>query len=106
MKPVRIVWIIRAFKFAILILIVVAAGGQSVMQLWNWLMPELFKLPRVTFWQAFGLLMLARILFGGWGSLGGHGMHGRRMTPEQRERFRRGIRVDCAGRGSAAEKAS
>jgi hypothetical protein len=31
--------------------------------LWNWLMPHLFNLPYITFWQAFGLNMLAGILF-------------------------------------------
>jgi hypothetical protein len=31
--------------------------------LWNWLMPHLFNLPELTFWQAFGLNMLAGILF-------------------------------------------
>ena len=31
--------------------------------LWNWLMPQIFNLPMVTFWQAFGLNMLAGILF-------------------------------------------
>jgi hypothetical protein len=31
--------------------------------LWNWLMPQLFNLPELTFWQAFGLNMLAGILF-------------------------------------------
>jgi hypothetical protein len=31
--------------------------------LWNWLMPYLFNLPIISFWQAFGLNMLAGILF-------------------------------------------
>jgi hypothetical protein len=31
--------------------------------LWNWLMPNLFNLPAITFWQALGLNMLAGILF-------------------------------------------
>ena len=31
--------------------------------LWNWLMPTLFNLPMITFWQALGLNMLAGILF-------------------------------------------
>jgi hypothetical protein len=61
--------------------------------LWNWLMPALFKLPSVTFWQGFGLLMLGRLLFGGWGG-GGYRMWGR-MSPEQRERFRHGMRTRC-----------
>ena len=31
--------------------------------LWNWLMPTIFNLPMITFWQALGLNMLAGILF-------------------------------------------
>jgi hypothetical protein len=35
------------------------------MWLWNWLMPVIFKLPAITFWQAVGLLILSHILFKG-----------------------------------------
>lgn len=40
--------------------------------LWNTTMPEVFKLPAITFWQAVRLLLLAGILFGGlfWRSAG------------------------------------
>ena len=31
--------------------------------LWNWLMPTIFDLPMIIFWQALGLNMLAGILF-------------------------------------------
>ena len=47
-------------------------GGLIVQWLWNWLLPDLFGLRRVTFWEALGLLALCRILFGGFGK-GGHG---------------------------------
>jgi hypothetical protein len=40
--------------------------GYFVMLLWNWLMPMLFKLPLITFWQAVGIIILARLLFGSW----------------------------------------
>lgn len=46
--------------------------GEIVRRLWNWLLPALFGLPAITFWQAIGLLVLARILFGGFGGRGGH----------------------------------
>ena len=94
--------IVKTFEFALLVLIVVAGGGQAVMQLWNWLMPTLFKLPAVTFWQAFGLLMLARVLFGGFRGVPGYGMHWR-MSPEQRERFRRGMQGRHERCGTGAE---
>ena len=38
-------------------------AGFLVVWLWNWLMPVLFRLPVITFWQAWGLLILATILF-------------------------------------------
>lgn len=38
--------------------------GLPLMALWNWLMPMLFGLIKITFWQAIGLNILAGILFG------------------------------------------
>lgn len=37
--------------------------GFVVMWLWNWLMPDIFGLPEITYWQAWGLLVLSHILF-------------------------------------------
>ena len=34
-----------------------------VMWLWNWLMPEIFGLVTITFWQALGLSLLSSFLF-------------------------------------------
>ena len=74
------------------IALVTFVGGQLVMRLWNWLLPPLFDVPEVTFWQAVGLLALSRILFGGMGMGGrGHSKH-EDFTPEERERFRQRIR--------------
>lgn len=39
--------------------------GLVVMWLWNWLLPDLFGITTIGYWQAFGLVILARILFGG-----------------------------------------
>lgn len=36
-----------------------------VMLLWNWLMPIIFGLGTITFWQAFGLMILSSMLFDG-----------------------------------------
>jgi hypothetical protein len=33
------------------------------MHLWNWLMPFLFSLPEITFWQTWGIMALSFILF-------------------------------------------
>jgi hypothetical protein len=38
--------------------------GYFVMQLWNHLIPELFGLQVITFWQGAGLVILCRLLFG------------------------------------------
>jgi len=81
-------------------------GGSLVQWLWNWLMPGLFGLREVTFWQAVGILALSRILFGGIG-LGGHRSRGRwdrHMSSEERERFRQRMRDRCGMGPSGGEK--
>ncbi len=62
----------RIFKFAILVFAGVAlaallglALGLLVMFLWNALMPAIFGLPHIGYWQAVGLFVLAHILFKG-----------------------------------------
>lgn len=82
-------WFLFAPIAIVGIVVVSFIGGTIVQLLWNWLMPELFGLPSLTFWQAFGLLALARILFGGFGR--GCRRHDR-FTPEERERFRQRVR--------------
>ncbi len=59
----------RRFKFlkiAMMVIIIFSLVSGIVMFLWNWLMPELFGLPVITFWKAAGLLLLSKILFGGF----------------------------------------
>jgi hypothetical protein len=68
--------------------IFVFVTGGIVMLLWNWLLPRLFGFPEITLLQGFGLLVLSRILFGGFGGGGGGRDHSKHMTPEERERFR------------------
>jgi hypothetical protein len=48
------------------------AFGWLVMLLWNWLMPMLFGLKLITYWQAFGILVLSKLVFSG---IGGHRPH-------------------------------
>ena len=45
------------------LVVIAALLGYPLMWLWNWLMPILFKLPQITFWQAVGLNALSGILF-------------------------------------------
>src|SRR5436853_7375265 len=76
-------------------------GGGIVLQLWNWLLPSLFGWRQITFWQALGILVLCRVLFGGLGRHHGYArsnfrrrMEERcgRMSPEERDRFRQRMR--------------
>ncbi|MDH6358378.1 hypothetical protein [Parabacteroides sp. PF5-9] len=93
----------KKFRFLIPVgfLLIVAVFSLITMLLWNWLMPALFGLITINFWQAAGLLILARILFGGFGRgkskmmMSGM-MHNHRnpihegwmkMSPEQRRAF-------------------
>jgi len=69
----------------------ITLGGFIVQQLWNALLPAIFGWKAVTFWQALGLLVLCRILFGGFGGRGGS-RHGSRWTPEEKARFRQRMR--------------
>lgn len=92
MKARRLIVMIPAVIAGIAVF--VAIGGFVVRELWNWLLPPLFGVPPVRFWQAIGLLALSRILFGGFGRSGGH--HSRRwerMTPEDREQARQRMRA-------------
>jgi hypothetical protein len=83
----------------------IALGGAVVQQLWNWLLPAIFGVRELTFWQAIGLLALCRILFGG---LGGRGSHYRtRKSPEdwwkaRAERMRESDRSAADGERAAA----
>jgi hypothetical protein len=84
-------------KIAILGPIAIAAGifvfGSVVMLLWNGLLPAIFGVKAITFWQAIGILVLSKLLFGGFGGRHGHHRchghakewHGKWMhlTPEQ-----------------------
>jgi hypothetical protein len=42
--------------------------GFVLMWLWNWLMPEIFDLPELSYWQAVGIFILSKLLIGGFGS--------------------------------------
>jgi len=54
---------IETILTAILVLALAAVIlGFPLMWLWNWLMPNIFGLPFITFWQALGLNALSAIL--------------------------------------------
>jgi len=95
--------IARILKFALFAVLFVTVFSFVVMRLWNWLMPPVFGWHVITFWQAVGLLVLSKILFGGFHGRPGRNMYWRRrmmerwenMTPEEREKFRQGMRGRC-----------
>jgi hypothetical protein len=96
-------WLLLPIGIAAVV-IVTFVGGSAVKWLWNWLMPLLFGLPEVTFWQAVGVLALSRILFGGL-RLGGNQPRRRwdhHMSAEERARFRQRMeeRSESLGAGS------
>src|SRR5213595_585985 len=104
-------WIWMAPLAILAMVVFIAIGGEIVLHLWNWLLPPLFGWRQITFWQALGLLALCRILFGGHG---GHGFdrssfrrkmdeRWERMTPEERDKFRQGIRFRCGFGAPPAE---
>lgn len=72
------------------LIVFVAIGGEVVRQLWNWLMPPIFGWEEISFWQALGLLVLCRILFGGH-NVGGRSRWNHRSR-EEREQFRQRMR--------------
>jgi len=94
----------KCWKIGLLVVAGVAALGWVVMALWNWLMPNLFDgVKQIDYVQAMGVLLLSKILFGGFR---GHKCHERwhqhrleKMTPEEREKFQAGMRSCCGGKG-------
>ena len=96
-------WVIRGLKIAALAILAGAVFGFVLMSLWNWLAPELFGWRPIGFLQAAGVLILCRLLVGGFRGRGGGHLHWRarlaekldKMTPEEREKFRAGLRARC-----------
>jgi hypothetical protein len=91
------------------VVLFIALFGYLIKFLWNWLAPALFTGAHlITYWQALGILLLCRILFGSWGG-GNRGDRQRRyreawevnrkqweaMTPEEQEKYRKGWGTRC-----------
>ena len=92
--------------FGLLIITLVTFVTQ---QLWNWLIPSLFNGPVLTFWQTLGLLVLSKILFGGFGKKHHHDKAPftwkkrlrekfSAMTPEERETWKDKMREKWCSR--------
>jgi hypothetical protein len=97
---------LKVLKIALFVTLAAAAASFLVMSLWNILMPGIFAVRAISFWQALGILVLSKILFGGFRPYPGGGARGRRhmmerweqMTPEEREKFKQGMRRGCGPR--------
>ncbi|MGI4743476.1 MAG: hypothetical protein ACRYG7_50635 [Janthinobacterium lividum] len=105
----RSFWLKKAAKFVFFAALFVVVAVFATMSLWNWLMPMIFHLPLLNFWQTLGLVVLSRILTGGFG----RGRHNGRarwaawkrqtqerleaFSPAEREKFRQQMRNRCAG---------
>ena len=94
------------FFFLMPVVIAAIAGllALAVHGLWNGVLTEVVGVKAITYWQALGLLVLARILVGGFPRPGGHFgprgkhtmmQHWESLTPEQREKLRAGMEKRC-----------
>jgi hypothetical protein len=102
----------KAVKIALFALVASVVLGFLVKSLWNALMPPIFGWHMITFWQGLGLFVLSKILFGGFHRHGGRGGNRWRqrmkerweqMTPEEREKFRKGMRCGRSPFAPSAE---
>jgi len=101
-------WAKKILKGIVIIPLVLALITGIVMYLWNHVMAAVTTVGQVNFWQALGLLVLSKILFGGFGGPRGRG--GRwnndmkekwqQMTPEERTNFKQEWRNRCGKWGS------
>jgi len=100
-------WYLRKAFIAPMAIVAMAIFGFVVMSLWNWLVPTLFGGHAIGYWQAWGIIILSKILFGGFHGRpgpGGRWKHRVRerleqMTPEEREKFLKGM--SCRPESSA-----
>lgn len=85
--------------------LILLAVTWIVMQLWNCLLPEILGVKSITFWQAMGILILSKILFGGFHfgkemkDLKERKMRQKMesLSPEEREKFKEIWRNRCSG---------
>ncbi len=83
----------RAFKVFFMIIAAIVfllLFGYGFMLLWNWLMPEVFGLPILSYWKAVGILIMAKLLFGNFTGKG----H-KKYSKKPRKNFRERMRNSC-----------
>jgi hypothetical protein len=108
-------WLIKGIKILLLMALFLFCMGTLVMMLWNWLMPSLFNLPALDLGHAIGLLVLSRLLSGGFrmGVMGSkeHWEQKKQMwekwstmPPEERQRWKNDWRERCQTRRTMGYK--
>lgn len=107
-------WIKKGLMILIFGTLAVLVFGFVVMSLWNNILPAVIGVKTITFLQALGILLLSKILFGGFGGRGGwrgsaawkQKMKQRfeNMTPEEREKFKAEWKNRCGGRWGNFER--
>jgi len=94
----------RVVLFILFAAIAIFVFGGVVMLLWNNVLAQVTHVSTITFIQALGILVLAKILFGGFrGGWGSRGYYWRRrmrdkwnnMSPEEREKFKQEWQKRC-----------
>jgi heme A synthase len=101
-------WFKNKIMFFLLFVAAVLLFGAVVMGLWNAILPEVIGVKTISFVQALGILLLSKILFGGFrGGWGGGYRRGRwmemqqkmaAMTPEEKEKFQAEWKNRCGNR--------
>ena len=108
-------WMFKAVRMVLFLAAFVLLAGVAVMVLWNALVPAIFGGVQITWIQALGLLILARILTSGRGRVG-FGAYGRgrwrerweskiaSMSPDERKKWQEEFGRSCWGRTSAVSE--
>ena len=111
-------WFKKGLMFVTFFIAAGLAFGAIVMALWNAILPAVTGVKQISFLQALGILLLSKILFGGFGRRGSW-QGGRRqhwkynlqdrwagMTPEEKDKFKTEWRNRCGSRWNMDRKNS
>jgi hypothetical protein len=79
--------------------------GYVVMLLWNWLMPDIFGLKKIDYWQGWGLLLLSCILFGRLGGGGGGSGGSDRKRKQKLRQYMQENQAECDAPTESPDKA-
>jgi hypothetical protein len=101
-------WIKKGLMIGLMVIAAILVFGAVVMGLWNAILPAVLGVKAITFMQALGILLLSKILFGGFKGGGRRGPGGpwkermkekwENMSPEQRDSFQAEWKNRCGGR--------